>query len=527
MSEHKKATFAVSGMHCASCAMNIEKSLKQKSGVASAQVNFGAERATVEYDPELVGSDELEKTIEGLGFGIVRNQTIVRIGGMHCASCAQTIEKNVGKLPGVNSAEVNFGAGSASVVYDPESVTLDDIRKAVESAGFEYLGVKGEAPEDAQRKAHEMELRDKKIRFSVGFATSAVLMILMHIHLPLPFSMSYLMLAVTAPVFVYTSYPIFQAAWKSLRIGALTMDVMYAMGIGVAFVASVMGTFEIVLTREFMFYETSVMLASFLMLGRFLEARARGRTSEAIKKLVGLQPKTALVLRNGEEREVSIAEVTVGDVVIVKPGEKIPVDGDVVKGKSYVDEAMITGEPVPALRTVGQKTVGGTINKNSVLHIRATGVGSDTMLAQIIRLVEDAQGSKPPVQRIADKAVAWFIPVVLIIAAATFVGWFFIGQTTLLFALTTLIAILVIACPCALGLATPTAVTVGIGRGAQLGLLIRNGEALEVSEQIRMVVFDKTGTLTQGKPQVTDLVALNGGEDDILRLTAALERNSQ
>ncbi|MFP4418359.1 MAG: copper-translocating P-type ATPase, partial [Chitinispirillaceae bacterium] len=387
--------------------------------------------------------------------------------------------------------------------------------------------VKGETPEQSQQHSRGLELQDKKIRFTVGFVTSGLLMALMYIHLPLPFSMSYLMLAITTPVFLYISYPIFLAAWKSLRNGTLTMDVMYAMGIGVAYVSSVLGTFEIILTREFMFYETSVMLASFLMLGRFLEARARGRTSDAIKKLVGLQPKTAIVLRDGQQREVSIADVVVGDVVIVKPGEKIPVDGEVVKGKSYVDEAMITGEPVPVLREPGQACVGGTINKNSVLHIKATGVGSDTMLAQIIRLVEDAQGSKPPVQRVADKAVAWFIPVVLAIAVAAFLGWFFIGQTTLLFALTTLIAILVIACPCALGLATPTAVTVGIGRGAQLGLLIRNGEALEVSEQLRTVVFDKTGTLTRGKPQVTDIVAVDRGEDELLSLAAALEKNSQ
>ncbi|MFW5775490.1 MAG: heavy metal translocating P-type ATPase, partial [Chitinivibrionales bacterium] len=447
MSEHKKVTFAVSGMHCASCAMNIEKSLQQKSGVDSAQVNFGAERATVEYDPEIVGTDELERTIESLGFGIVRNKITVLIGGMHCASCAQTIEKTVGNLPGVNSAEVNFAAATAVVVYDAESVTLDDIRAAVQAAGFEYRGIKGETPEDSEKTARQVELRDKKIRFTIGFITSGVLMALMYIHLPLPFAMSYLMLAITTPVFLYISYPIFQAAWKSLRNRSLTMDVMYAMGIGVAFVSSVMGTFQIVLTREFMFYETSVMLASFLMLGRFLEARARGRTSDAIKKLVGLQPKTALVLRDGKQKEISIAEVVVGDIVIVKPGEKISVDGEVVEGKSYVDESMITGEPVPALREPGQKTVGGTINKNSVLHIRAEGVGSDTMLAQIIRLVEDAQGSKPPVQRVADKAVAWFIPVVLAIALAASAGWFFIGQTTLLFALTTLIAVLVIACP--------------------------------------------------------------------------------
>lgn len=527
MSEHKKTILAISGMHCASCAMNIEKSLKTKDGVGSAQINFGAERAVVEYDPAKVSVDDLEKVIEQLGYGIVRNKTSIRVGGMHCASCALNIEKKIRELPGVHSAEVNFSAETATIVYEPKSITQNDIRAAVESAGYEFLGIKGGAPEESEQQSRQKELKDKKVRFTIGFITSGVLMALMYLPLKLAFPMSYLMLLITAPVFVFISHPIFTAAWKSLKNKTLTMDVMYAMGIGVAFLASVMGTFRIVLTPDFMFYETSVMLASFLMLGRFLEARAKGRTSDAIRALVGLQPKTALVLRDGKEMHVQITEVNKGDTVIVKPGEKIPVDGDVVKGKSYVDEAMITGEPVPASKDVGQKVVGGTINKNSVLHIMATGVGSDTMLAQIIRLVEEAQGSKPPVQRIADKAVSWFIPVVLVIALTSFAGWFFIGQTTLLFALTTLIAILVIACPCALGLATPTAVTVGIGRGAQLGLLIRNGEALEISEKLHTVVFDKTGTLTQGKPQVTDIVAVEGKESDLLAFAASLEKNSQ
>jgi len=273
------------------------------------------------------------------------------------------------------------------------------------------------------------------------------------------------------------------------------MDVMYSLGIGVAFVSSILGTFSIILTPEFMFYETALMLAAFLTLGRYLEARAKGRTSTAIKKLIGLQPQNAIVIQDGEEREVPIQDVKVGNLILVKPGEKIPADGKVLDGESYVDESMITGEPVPAFKYKGKEVVGGTLNKNGVLKFKTTRVGNDTVLSQIIRLVDQAQASKPPVQRIADKAVTYFIPTVLTVAIVSFVVWYFLLGSTLLFGLTVLISILVVACPCALGLATPTAVTVGIGRGAELGILIKEGESLEVSEKINTILFDKTGTL--------------------------------
>jgi len=302
---------------------------------------------------------------------------------------------------------------------------------------------------------------------------------------------------------------------------------MYAMGTGVAFTTSVMGTFGIVLTTEFMFYDTAIMLAAFLMLGRYLEAQAKGRTSDAIKKLAGLQVKVATVLREGKETEVPVEDVVIGDEVLVRPGAKVPVDGEVVAGESYVDESMITGEPVPPLKTKGNHVVGGTLNTNGVLTVRAEKIGKDTVLAQIIRMVEDAQGSKPPVQRIADVAVTYFIPAVLIIAAVTFLVWFFVLHSTTLFALTALISILVVACPCALGLATPTAVTVGVGRGAELGILIRNGEALETARNVTTVIFDKTGTLTRGKPEVTDILPVGITEETLLSLAAAVERNSQ
>jgi Cu+-exporting ATPase len=340
-------------------------------------------------------------------------------------------------------------------------------------------------------------------------------------------TLSYVMLVISTPVFFFVAYPIFRAASMALRNRSLNMDVMYAMGTGVAFVSSVMGTFGIILTHEFMFYDTAIMLASFLMLGRYLEARAKGRTSEAIRKLAGLRAKTAMVLRDGREEEIPVDDVVVGDIVVVKPGSRVPVDGEVVAGESYVDESMITGEPVPSLKARGSRVVGGTINTNSVLSVKATRVGRETVLAQIIRLVEDAQGSKPPVQRIADSAVTYFIPAVLAIAAIAFIVWFFVLQSTLLFALTALISILVVACPCALGLATPTAVTVGVGRGAELGILIKNGEALEIAEKITTVVFDKTGTLTKGKPEVTDIIPIGISESTLLGFAAGVETNSQ
>lgn len=343
------------------------------------------------------------------------------------------------------------------------------------------LGLEEEVSEDVEARMREEDLRDKFRRFTVGFAVSIPLFLYMLAGMPgaaaLPVPVNLVMLVITLPVFLYVSAPIFRAAAAALRNRALTMDVMYTMGIGVAYGASLLGTFGVVLTPDFNFYETAVMLAAFLTLGRYLEARAKGRTSEAIKKLVGLRPRTATVIRGDREVEVPVEAVTVGDVILVRPGEKVPVDGTVVGGESSVDESMITGEPIPADKAEGDGVVGGTLNVNGVLRVRAEKIGKDTVLAQIIRLVRDAQGSKPPVERIADVAVSYFIPAVLAIATAAFLVWYFGLGASLLFALTVLISVLVVACPCALGLATPTAVTVGIGRGAELGLLIRNGEA--------------------------------------------------
>lgn len=536
MTERRKAELKIAGMVCAACTAAIEKSLKSLEGVYRADVSLGTEIAYVEYDAEKVGLIDLERAVKDAGYEVINEHVVVRVGGMVCAMCVGALEIALKKLTGVTDARVNLAAEKAYITFNPRMTSLEDIKKAIEDTGYQYLGIAGEeAVADREKEALEKDLREKKQRIIIGFAVSLFLMALMYLplhsipafHFLMTVPMEYVMLIISLPVFVYVSYPIFIAAFRSLRNRSLNMDVMYAMGIGVAFLASVLGTFRIVLTPDFMFYETAIMLASFLTLGRYLEAKAKGRTSEAIKALVGLQPRKATVLRDGSEFEVPLEDVQVGDVIVVKPGEKVPADGTIIDGQSYVDESMITGEPIPVLKEKDRNLVGGTLNKNGVLKFRATKVGKDTVLAQIISLVEEAQGSRPPIQRIADRAVNYFIPTILIIAASAFIYWYFIAHNTLLFALTALISVLVVACPCALGLATPTAVTVGIGRGAELGILIRGGEVLEASEKLNAVAFDKTGTLTVGRPDVTDIVSFGIDERELLRLAASAEKGSE
>jgi Cu+-exporting ATPase len=523
----KKAEIKVSGMHCASCALNVEKSLKNLEGVEEAQVNIGTEKATVEYDPEKLKLAELENAIEDAGYGVANEHVILKIGGMSCVMCVKAIEEALGKLDGISDVNVNLTSEKAYVTYNSEITTVKDMKNTIEDLGYQYLGIEGEKTEELEEEVRAKDLKDKRNRIIVGFGFSIPLMALMYLDIPLPIPMPYFMLIVSILPFIYVSYPIFTAGFRSLKNRNLDMDVMYSMGIGVAYGSSLLGTFNIILTQQFLFYETALMLAAFLALGRYLEARAKGQTSTAIKKLIGLQAKTATVIRSGNEMEIPIEDVQMGDTVVVKPGEKIPADGEVVSGESYVDESAITGEPIPAFKNAGKSVVGGTINQNGILRFKALKIGKDTVLSQIIKLVENAQGSRPPVQRIADKAVSYFIPTVLTIAIAAFLFWYFLSGATLLFALTVLISILVVACPCALGLASPTAITVGIGRGAELGILIKNGEALEISEKLTTIVFDKTGTLTKGKPEVTDIASIGTDNRELLKLAASVEKNSQ
>ena len=451
-------------------------------------------------------------------------KTSLKITGMTCASCAAAVEKSLSGLEGVSSAQVNLGNETVAVNYDSKKSGTSDFKVTIEELGYNYIGEEGQFDSSKEDEVKAQDMKAKLNRFLIGFFVGLALMVLMYLPVTYPIELTFIMLIVSTPVFIYVSQPIFSAAFRSLKNRNLNMDVMYSMGIGVAYVSSVMGTFEIVLTRDFMFYETALMLASFLMLGRFLEARAKGKTSQAIKTLIGLQVKTAIVIRNSQELNLPIEEVIVGDIILVKPGQNIPVDGIVIEGQSYVDESMISGEPVPIHKVPGDNVVGATINQNSILKIEARKIGKDAVLGQIIRMVEEAQGSKPPVQQLADVAVTYFIPVVLIIAIVSFGAWYLIDGV-LLEALTVLISVLVIACPCALGLATPTAITVGIGRGAELGILIRNGETLEVSGRLDTILFDKTGTITRGKPEVTDILA--NDETSILQIAASVENNSQ
>ena len=536
MTEGKKAELKVTGMVCVACTSAIEKSLRSLDGVAEAKVNLTTEIASVTYDPRKLKLSDLEKAVRDAGYDVIDEKVVLKIGGMVCAMCVGALEIAIKKLDGVLEVNVNLASEKAYITYNPRMVSIQDMKKAIVDTGYQYLGVAGEEMAvDLEKEARAKDLMDKRRRIIIGFATSFFLMGLMYLPLDrvipmnvlMAIPMTYLMLIISAPVFVYVSYPIFSAALRSLSNRSLNMDVMYAMGIGVAYASSILGTFGIVLTPDFMFYETAVMLASFLTLGRYLEAGAKGRTSEAIKKLVGLQPRTATVLEDGHEIETPIENVQVDDIILVKPGEKTPVDGIVIDGSSYVDESMITGEPVPVLKEMGKNVVGGTLNKNGVIKFKATKVGRDTVLAQIVSLVEAAQGSRPPIQSIADRAVTYFIPTILTIAFLSFVYWYLIARNTLLFSLTALISVLVIACPCALGLATPTAVTVGIGRGAELGILIKSGEALEAADKLKAVAFDKTGTLTVGRPDVTDIVVFGVEERELLMLAASAEKNSE
>lgn len=523
----KNANIKISGMSCASCAINVEKSLQTLEGVDKAHVNLGTEEATVEYDPEKLKLAALENAVEDAGYGVINEKVTIKIGGMTCAMCVKAIEDVLNKIEGVSDVNVNLASEKAYVTYNPKMTSILEFKEAITDLGYQYLGVEGEETSDVEEEIRRKDLEGKRNRIIVGFGFAIPLMIIMLGNIETPIYMPYFLLLVSIVPFIYVSYPIFTAAYRSLRNGNLDMDVMYSMGIGVAFVASVLGTFNIVLTPEFLFYETALMLAAFLMLGRYLETRAKGRTSTAIKKLIGMQAKKATVIRNNTEIEIPIEEVEIKDIVVVKPGEKVPADGKVVSGESYVDESAITGEPIPVFKNPGKNVVGGTVNKNGALKFEASRIGKDTVLAQIIRLVESAQGSKPPVQRIADKAVTYFIPTVLTIAIVSFITWYFVLGSTLLFGLTVLISILVVACPCALGLATPTAVTVGIGRGAELGILVKNGEALEISEKLTTILFDKTGTLTKGEPELIDILGFEIDEKYLLKIAASVEANSE
>lgn len=529
MADKKQLTIPVTGMTCANCALTIERGLKKLDGVQNATVNFAAERVTLEFDPTVVDEKQVVATIDDLGYHATTAKVELPVRGMTCANCALTIERALRKLDGVVEANVNLASERATVEYIPTAVSLPDIKRAIVDVGYEVVeAAEGEEAEDAERAAREREIRTQRRKLIWGVALSAVISALsMGVDgglIPDFAWRPYLLLALTIPVQFVIGWQFYRGGYKALRAGSANMDVLIAMGTSAAFLYSIASTFFI---HGPLYYDTAAVIITLIILGKYLEVRAKGRTSEAIKRLMGLAPKTARVVRDGAEVEIPVGDVRVGDVVIVRPGERIPVDGVVLEGTSAVDESMLTGESLPVEKAPGSQVVGATVNKQGRLTFQATQVGKGTVLAQIVRLVEQAQGSKAPIQRLADRVSAVFVPVVISIALLTFLGWYFVGDAGFTRSLLNMVAVLVIACPCALGLATPTAIMVGTGKGAENGILIKSGESLERAGDVRVVVLDKTGTITEGKPSVTDVVALNGDEADVLHWAASVEQGSE
>ncbi|WP_296804106.1 heavy metal translocating P-type ATPase [uncultured Methanobrevibacter sp.] len=546
MVKHKHMDLPIEGMHCASCVLSVNKTFEKIEGVEEVDADLAANKLHITVNTKKISYEEMERLVKNLGFELHCDDMTIRIQGMHCASCTMNVENFLIRLDGIFDVKADLTSQSARIRYDSSKVDINEIEKVIESLGFELLGVEGQTEID-EEEIYQKDLKEKRNRIIVGLVFSAILMILMFSGWdPLMgvthsikdatgidiSSMGLLSLIVSIAPFLYVSLPILKAGINGLMHKNLNMDVMYSMGILVAYVSSILGTFHIVLDHSFMFYDSAVMLPSFLMIGRYLEARAKKRTSDSIRELIGLQPTVATAIEiddNGEitsQKEVSIADIVIGDLLLVKPGEKIPVDGDVIGGESYVDESMINGEPIPKVKKDGEEVFAGTINQDGVLYIKAQKIGKETVLSNIIRLVEKAQSSRPPVQKFANTIVSYFIPVILSIAIIVFVIWYFVLGESLLFSLTCLISILVVACPCALGLATPTAVTVGVGRAAEYGILIKNGDTLENAGQIDVAAFDKTGTITEGRPEVDDVIAYGISEEKLIKLAAGVEQNS-
>jgi len=524
-----KASIRITGMTCTTCARTIAKGLSHTTGVKQANVNFASEKASIEYDPTKVDLAKIKDAVSQLGYGVATKKSIFPVGGMTCASCVARVEEALSSVPGVISASVNLASEKATVEY-LEGTGLVDMRRAVKDAGYE-LGPEAQALEDVTTAA-QREIRAIRSRFIIAVILAAAIMALMWS--PSFAGKSYLLWALATPVQFWAGLRFYRGAWGALKHKTSDMNTLIAVGTSVAYFYSMIavlfpGLFATGVVELHLYFDTSAAIIALILLGRFLEARARGQTSEAIKKLIGMQPKTALVIREGKEREIPVEEVQVGDLILVRPGERVPVDGIVRQGYSSVDESMITGESIPVEKKVGDEVIGATINKTGSLQFEATKVGKDTMLAHIVRMVEEAQGSKAPIQRLVDVIASYFVPAVIGIAIVTFVVWYFVGPApALTFAFLNFVAVLVIACPCALGLATPTAIMVGTGKGAEHGILIRNGEALERAHQINTVLLDKTGTLTRGEPSVIDVIAAPfSSPEEVLRLSASAEHSSE
>lgn len=535
----RKESFKVSGMTCAACAARIEKIINKLPGIEKANVNFAVEKATVEFDDISVDSDEISEAVKKLGFGIekeveqVNSRIELKISGMSCAACSAKIEKKLGRTDGVIKGTVNLATEKANVEFDPSKIKASDIINAIE-----FLGYKAERSQDvaADREKEQREKEIKRLRFEL--IASAILssplimaMVLMLFNINIGFLHNeYFQLIIATPVQFIIGFRFYRNAFHALKARSANMDVLISLGTSAAYFFSIYNAFfqpaEEGMMKE-LYFEASAVIITLILFGKYLEAVAKGKTSEAIKKLMGLQAKTARVIRNGVIEDVSIEEVMVGDVVVVRPGEKVPCDGKILEGNSSIDESMLTGESMPVEKKVGDTVIGATINKFGTFKFEAAKVGKDTALSQIIKMVEDAQGSKAPIQKIADRVSGIFVPVVVVIAVLTFLIWYLIiGDFTS--ALVSGVSVLVIACPCALGLATPTAIMVGTGKGAENGILIKGGEHLETAYKLNSIVLDKTGTITKGEPEVTDIINLGTmSADEILRLSAISEKSSE
>ena len=546
MAKLKEMDVPIEGMHCASCVLSVNKTFEREDGVEEVDADLASNKLHITVNPKKMTYDEMDSIVKNLGFELHSDEVTLRIAGMHCASCTMNVENFLIRRDGIFDVKADLTSGTAFVRYDKSKVTIDDMEEVINNLGFELLGIDGQTEID-EEELYRKDLISKRNRIIVGLFFSAILMILMYsmwdplmglthqIHEATGIdisSMGLLSLIVSIAPFLYVSLPILKAGINGLMHKNLNMDVMYSMGIIVAYGSSILGTFGIILDHTFMFYESAVMLPSFLMIGRYLEAKAKKKTSDSIRELIGLQPTVATLVEVDEnnevisQKEVQISEISLEDKLLVRPGDKIPVDGKVIGGESYVDESMINGEPIPKVKKDGEEVFAGTINQDGVLIISALKIGSETVLSNIIRLVEKAQSSRPPVQKFANTIVSYFIPVILTIAIVVFLIWYFVLGATLLFSLTCLISILVVACPCALGLATPTAVTVGVGRAAEFGILIKNGDTLENAGQIDVAAFDKTGTITEGKPEVDDIITYGISDEELITLAASVEQNS-
>lgn len=521
----EKLTVDVVGMTCAACSARIEKSLNKLEGVTSANVNLLANKATVEFDSAATNKDMIVKTIEKTGYEVPLTRETLLVEGMTCAACSARVEKMLGKVEGVVKVNVNLSTNKAIVDFPSGVVETSALIAAVEKAGYKAQ-VQRESDVDKEKQMREKEIKSLKTSFIISLILTAPLVAAMFFHMAGQTNIltnGYFQWALATPVQFIIGYRFYRGAYHSVRGGGANMDVLIALGTSAAYFYSIYNLFNMV--HEY-YFEASAVIITLIVLGKLFEAIAKGKTSEAIKKLMGLQPKTARVIRNDTEMDIDIDDLLVGDIIVVRPGEKVPVDGIIVEGSSALDESMITGESIPVDKKEGDQVIGATINKFGAFKFKATKIGKDTVLSQIIRLVEDAQGSKAPVQKLADKISGIFVPTVLVIALVTFLIFYFLGDFNT--GLINAVAILVIACPCALGLATPTAIMVGTGKGAENGILIKSGEHLEMAHKMDAIIFDKTGTITKGEPEVTDVEAVNGfDENELLRIAGSVEKTSE